>query len=160
MQINNYVTAFQGLASIAVDADGDFVIAWGSNYQDGDDFGIFARHFRSSGVPSTGDLPVNTTTAADQPIPSVRSDLDGDFAVVWASEGQDGGLYGVFGQRFDAPALLDIDGNGELGALTDGLLVLRFLFGFTGTTLTAGAVGSNCTRCDAAAILPYLQSLT
>jgi hypothetical protein len=38
--------------------------------------------------------------------------------------------------------------------------VLRFLFGFTGTPLTAGAVAPNCTRCDATAILSYLQTLT
>jgi hypothetical protein len=54
-------------------------------------------------------------------------------------------------------ANLDIDDDGSLGALTDGLLVLRYLFGFTGSTLTAGAVGNDCDRCDAAAIVPYLQ---
>ena len=55
--------------------------------------------------------------------------------------------------------MLDIDGNGAVAPLTDGLLVLRFLFGFTGTTLTSGAVGGGCTRCNAAAIEPYLQGL-
>jgi hypothetical protein len=55
--------------------------------------------------------------------------------------------------------VLDIDGNGALDALTDGLLVLRFLFGFTGATLTSGAIGPGCTRCDSAAIVPYLQTL-
>jgi hypothetical protein len=55
---------------------------------------------------------------------------------------------------------LNIDGNpGAPQALTDGLLVLRHLFGFSGTTLTNGAVGPNCTRCDAATIVPYLNSL-
>lgn len=54
---------------------------------------------------------------------------------------------------------LDVDGNGATDALTDGLLVLRFLFGFNGATLTTGAVGAGCTRCDAAAIVPYLESL-
>jgi hypothetical protein len=54
---------------------------------------------------------------------------------------------------------LDVDGNGSFGALTDGLLVLRYLFGFTGTTLTTGAVGGSCTRCDAAAIVAYLDGL-
>ena len=44
--------------------------------------------------------------------------------------------------------------------LTDGLLALRFLFGFTGSTLTTGAVGQGCTRCDAAMIEPYLTALT
>jgi hypothetical protein len=55
---------------------------------------------------------------------------------------------------------LDVDGNGATTPLTDGLLVLRFLFGFSGTTLTTGAVDSNdCMRCDSAAIVPYLQTL-
>ena len=54
---------------------------------------------------------------------------------------------------------LDIDGTGTISALTDGLLILRFLFGFTGATLPAGAVGGGCSRCDAATIEPYLQTL-
>jgi hypothetical protein len=55
--------------------------------------------------------------------------------------------------------VLDADGNGSLGALTDGLLILRFEFGFTGTTLTSNAVGANCTRCDGASIAAYLETL-
>jgi hypothetical protein len=55
--------------------------------------------------------------------------------------------------------VLDIDKNNALAPLTDGLLVLRYLFGFTGSTLTSSAVGPACGRCDAAAIMPYLQSL-
>jgi hypothetical protein len=55
---------------------------------------------------------------------------------------------------------LDIDGNGGGAPLTDGLLVLRFLFGFTTGTLTAGAVDlDGCTRCDAPAIEAYLHTL-
>jgi hypothetical protein len=56
---------------------------------------------------------------------------------------------------------LDIDDNGALEPLTDGLLILRYTFGFTGATLTNGAVAGNCvTRCDAASILAYLQTLS
>ena len=56
---------------------------------------------------------------------------------------------------------LDIDGNGSNEALLDGVLVLRFLFGFTGDALTAGAVDLvDCTRCDASTIEPYLQGLS
>ena len=43
--------------------------------------------------------------------------------------------------------------------LTDGLLVLRARFGFSGSSLTLGAVGENCMRCDSATILSYLIGL-
>ena len=51
---------------------------------------------------------------------------------------------------------MDIDGNGAAEPLTDGLLVLRYLFGFRGATLITGAVGGGCTRCDAPAIEAYI----
>jgi hypothetical protein len=54
---------------------------------------------------------------------------------------------------------LDIDGNNDLDPLTDGLLCLRYLFGFTGTVLTSGAVGPGCSRCSAAQIVPHLDDL-
>ncbi len=45
--------------------------------------------------------------------------------------------------------VLDIDGNGHVDALTDGLLIVRYMFGFRGTALIAGAVGSGATRTTA-----------
>jgi DNA-binding beta-propeller fold protein YncE len=54
----------------------------------------------------------------------------------------------------------DLDGDGQLDALTDGLLLLRYLFGFSGAALVTGAVDlANCTRCTAATIAPYIESL-
>jgi hypothetical protein len=53
---------------------------------------------------------------------------------------------------------IDVDGNGERDALTDGLLALRYLFGFTGTTLIEGAVGNSATRAVAVQIEAYLQT--
>jgi hypothetical protein len=54
----------------------------------------------------------------------------------------------------------DVDGDGEVDPLTDGLLILRFAFDFTGATLVSGAVDqANCTRCTAAAIEAYLRAL-
>ncbi|MBJ51907.1 MAG: hypothetical protein CMQ47_09200 [Gammaproteobacteria bacterium] len=52
----------------------------------------------------------------------------------------------------------DIDIDGETAALTDGLLVLRHLFGFAGVTLTEGAVTSSATRSDANTIASYLDT--
>ena len=39
--------------------------------------------------------------------------------------------------------MLDIDGNGSYDALTDGLLILRYLFGLSGDSLIAGVVANN-----------------
>lgn len=53
--------------------------------------------------------------------------------------------------------LLDPDGNRRSDALTDGLLIVRYLFGFSGTALTNGAVAPDATRKDPATILLWLQ---
>jgi hypothetical protein len=72
----------------------------------------------------------------------------------------------MFAESFDylvelvvAPVFLDIDGNGVLTPLTDGLLYLRWMFGFTGETLISQALGVGCTRCTAQAIVEYLEAL-
>lgn len=53
--------------------------------------------------------------------------------------------------------LFDIDGDGRQDALTDGVLILRKLSGLTGANLISGAVGEQCTRCDASTIESYLS---
>jgi hypothetical protein len=56
-----------------------------------------------------------------------------------------------------APALnWDIDDNGRCDALTDGLLITRYLFGFRGDTLIADAVAPDANRSTAADIEAYL----
>ena len=57
----------------------------------------------------------------------------------------------------DAGDALDVDGNGETEALTDGILVTRFLFGFSGQTLTQGAVGQGASRSSPDAIASHLE---
>ena len=55
-------------------------------------------------------------------------------------------------------AALDLDGNGRVEALTDGLMLLRVTLGLTGTAVTADALGETPTRSDWAAIRAYLNS--
>lgn len=55
--------------------------------------------------------------------------------------------------------LLDIDGDGKVTALTDGLLVIRSLFGFSGASLSAGAVGTNSLRSDFTGVESYLETI-
>jgi hypothetical protein len=58
--------------------------------------------------------------------------------------------------------LADIDGNGngDVSALTDGLLALRYLFGLTGDALISGVIASGATRTTSAEIEVHIKSLT
>ena len=58
----------------------------------------------------------------------------------------------------EADFSFDIDGDGETEALTDGLLVLRYLFGFSGTTLSESAISSSALRTSADDISAYLST--
>ena len=55
---------------------------------------------------------------------------------------------------------LDVDGDGEVTALTDGLLIIRSLFGFSGSSLSASAIGPNALRGDGPAVATYLETIT
>lgn len=53
--------------------------------------------------------------------------------------------------------VLDIDGNGAVDPLTDGLLIIRYLSGVRGAALISGAVGVGATRTTAATIEGYIE---
>ena len=51
----------------------------------------------------------------------------------------------------------DIDGDGKITALTDGLLMLRYFFGFRGDDLITGIiVDGDCTRCSSLTIEAHI----
>jgi hypothetical protein len=158
-QVNRYTVGTQNRPALAVDPNGDFVISWSSVVLDGYGYGVFASIFDSGGTAEISEFQVPTYTSFDQGSPAV-SMSSGRFVITWSSHGQDGYDDGIFAQRFVRPAVLDVDGSGAVDPLTDGLLVLRFLLGFGGSTLTTGAVDLDaCTRCNAATIVPYLETL-
>lgn len=80
---------------------------------------------------------------------------------VRATEATAAGLPAFAAAAATATALptLDIDGNNANDALTDGLLLLRYFFGFRGDALIAGAVAADCTRCSVGEIEAYLTRL-
>ena len=62
--------------------------------------------------------------------------------------------------RIDAlDDLADIDGNGQIDALTDGLLMLRYLFGLEGDTLIKGVIARDATRTTSDEIEGQLRTL-
>ncbi|MEO8755106.1 MAG: Ig-like domain-containing protein [Casimicrobiaceae bacterium] len=54
---------------------------------------------------------------------------------------------------------LDIDDNGVVDALTDGMLIMRYMFGLRGASLISGAVGPNAVAATTEAIEARLQAL-
>jgi hypothetical protein len=96
-------TSQSGYPSVAMAADGRFVVAWTSFYYGGSHNGVFGRRYDAAGTPQGGVFQVNTYTTGYQRDGVVAADADGNFVVVWRSyHNQDGHGGGSFGQRFDA----------------------------------------------------------
>jgi hypothetical protein len=107
-QVNSYTTSIQVQAAVASNANGEFVVVWSSYLQDGSSLGIFGQRYDASGAVQGAEFQVNSSTAESQSAPSVASDADGDFVVVWGGPG-DGSSFGIFGQRFASAVTVNID---------------------------------------------------
>ncbi len=105
VQVNTYTTNDQQYPSVAMDASGNFVIAWHSDGQDGDGLGVYAQRYDSAGNPVGAEFRVNTYTTSAQGSPSVAMNADGNFVIAWESW-QDGSGYGIFMKRYASPDIL------------------------------------------------------
>lgn len=149
-RVNTYTTTQQYQPNLAMDAAGDFVVAWSSrNGQDGSGNGVFAQRYDSNGATVGTEFQLNTYTTDEQGYypPAVAMDVDGDFVAVWDSGGtlgpQDGSLRGIFGQRYQDPC-----GDGTVGPgeqCDDGK---RFDGDCCSKTCQAEAAGGACTTTD------------
>jgi hypothetical protein len=98
-QVNAYTTAGQSGARLAMEPDGDFVVVWDSDGQDGSYAGVFGRRFAASGTPRGGEIAVNSGTIRHQKDPAVAVGPRGDFVAVWTNDDASGNS--VRGRRFD-----------------------------------------------------------
>ena len=64
----------------------------------------------------------------------------------------------IEGKLTRAQGISDIDGNGSVDSLSDGLLLLRYTFGIRGNNLIKGVVTEQGTRNTAEAIEAYIES--
>ncbi|MEZ0370506.1 MAG: hypothetical protein ACAI44_15560 [Candidatus Sericytochromatia bacterium] len=113
LQVNTDATDAHFEPAVAMDPDGDSVVAWVSDLQDGDNYGIFAQRYDAAGTPQGGEFQVNTTVAGKQRAPSVAIDAAGNFVIVWQSENLagDGNSYGIVARRYNAAGVAQ---SGEL----------------------------------------------
>ncbi|MBE9103937.1 cadherin-like domain-containing protein [Nostoc cf. edaphicum LEGE 07299] len=100
-KVNTYTTSDQYNSTVAMDADGDFVISWQSFGQDGSSNGIYAQRYNNLGVAQGGEFKVNNYTSNNQANPTVAMDTDGNFVISWQSDGQDGSINGIYAQRYN-----------------------------------------------------------
>ncbi len=129
-----------------------------------DAFPLDASEQSDSDGDGTGDnadvFPLDATETLDTDDDGFGNNADADDDGDEVSDAQEA-LDGTDPlDRYDCNGCFDfdIDLDGETAALTDGLLVLRHLFGFSGATLTEGAVTSSATRSDADTIASYLDT--
>ena len=101
-RVNTFTTGDQSWGAVAADPSGNFIAVWQGNLQDGSGYGVFGQRYASTGIPLGAEFRVNTFTTGDQRHPFVNAAPSGDFLVVWHSNGQDGSLYGIFGQRYSS----------------------------------------------------------
>jgi len=113
-RVNSFTTNAQSNTTIALDADGDFVVSWQSNGQDEPAqatlSGIYAQRYNAAGVAQGSEFQVNTFVTRTQSFPAIALDADGDFVVSWQSTGQDDPAgsttaTGIYAQRYQADTL-------------------------------------------------------
>ena len=79
-----------------------------------------------------------------------------DIAALPNPNGGDGADVGAYEHR---DVRLDADADNAYDPLTDGVLIVRYLLGITGSPLTAGALGTQATRTLPAHIVAYLDAI-
>jgi hypothetical protein len=107
-QVNSYTSGYQRSPVVAIDSDGDFVVAWYSNGSSAGDTSmesIQGQRYNSAGTAQGSQFQVNSYTTNSQLNPAVALDSDGDFIVIWQSSGSSGGdtsFDSIQGQRYNS----------------------------------------------------------
>ncbi len=105
--VNTQTGNTQDRGAVIVAGNGDFLVTWTSNNQDGNSGGIFGQFYGSDGVPRGPEFQVNTYVVSNQWASANASLGNGRFVVAWTSGTQDGYGFGIFGQRLQAPITPD-----------------------------------------------------
>lgn len=101
VRVNSFTTGDQLQPAVGRDADGDTVVVWASENQDGDGWGIYGMRFDADGTSVGGEFLVNSLTLGDQQNASVAMDAIGNFVVTWTSSTGDGDGATIFARRWN-----------------------------------------------------------
>ena len=132
-------------ASFTLNTDGDGV---GDNADLDDD---------NDGFDDTNDLfPLDPFEALDTDGDGIGNSADTDDDGDGVPDGLDAYPLDAGNNQMN---VFDIDGNGQVDALTDSLLIMRYTFGFSGAELIDDALGEGSTRTGTEEIEAYLESV-
>lgn len=101
IHVNTHAPGNQYDPEVATLADGDFVVTWQSQDQDGSGYGVYQQRFHADGATQGAERRVNKAVSSDQDTADVAALSSGGYVVTWQSEGQDGSGGGIFSQVFD-----------------------------------------------------------
>jgi len=100
--VNQTVAGNQNAPSVAVNADGSFIVAWQSALQDGNSDAIVARRYSSAAAALGNEFLVNQFPTGSQAAPSVTTGGSSGFVIAWQSAAQDLNGDAVVVRQYDA----------------------------------------------------------
>ncbi|MFG6439490.1 PKD domain-containing protein, partial [Roseateles sp. LKC17W] len=103
-RVNTTTTADQYEPAVLGLADGSFIVAFRSDYNNAagsHTYDVLAQRYDASGNPLGAEFALNTTGGATQFQPQLAALDGGGFVALWGDTSGDGNGYGVAAQRFD-----------------------------------------------------------
>ncbi|MGF1570457.1 MAG: hypothetical protein ACFCVD_20685 [Nodosilinea sp.] len=85
-QINTTIKATQSDTMVAMDASGNFVVAWGSRLANNTSYHVFIQRYDAQGVAQGEESLVTTADVSTDAKLDVAMDASGNFVVVWSTE--------------------------------------------------------------------------
>ncbi|WP_424965863.1 Ig-like domain-containing protein [Dinoroseobacter sp. S375] len=101
-QVNTFADGAQAQSDVATLSNGDIIVVWRSEDQDGFSGGIYGQRFTDQGVAVSGEFRINDFTGNNERDPKVIGLDTGGFVVAWEADTNVGSGTDVIAQVFDA----------------------------------------------------------
>ena len=82
-------------------SNGNVLLTWQSNGQDGSELGIYGKVIDASGNTIKSEFRINEYTNNSQDSQQMLLLTNGNVLITWTSNGQDGSYLGVYGKVID-----------------------------------------------------------
>ncbi|MBD2534271.1 hypothetical protein H6G97_34025 [Nostoc flagelliforme FACHB-838] len=90
-KVNTITTGDQSIPTVAMDANGNFIISWTNFDENTSSTGIYAKRYNNDGVPQGSEFKVNTDiNSILNPTVAIAMNANGTFAISWSKFDLDG----------------------------------------------------------------------